>query len=120
MNPPQSKEGLSIGPNQKPPVLFEDEYELWVNRFKLFIQRKEYGHLILRSIEEGRGFLTIVVNGKEVPKTIRIQYNADRCPHHQSERYHKCRSNRDDRSNSYEEHQYEDRYERDPDRKGYD
>ena len=45
MNTSQGRDALVIGSDNKPPVLFKDEYEIWVNRFKLFIMRKENGHL---------------------------------------------------------------------------
>ena len=85
MNTSQGRDALVIGSDNKPPVLFKDEYELWVNRFKLFIMRKENGHLIWKSIEEGPTPIPIVmVNGKQGVKSItgfsddeRRQYFAD-------------------------------------------
>ena len=51
--------------------MFKDEYELSVNRFKLFIRIKKNGHLILSSIEEGPTPLpTMTVDGKVVTKSI--------------------------------------------------
>ena len=67
MNISQGRDALVIGSDQKPPVLFRDEYEIWVNRFKLFIVRKEKGHLIWKSIEEGPSpFPTVTIDGKTV------------------------------------------------------
>jgi hypothetical protein len=85
MNTSQGRDALVIGSDNKPPDLFKDEYELWVNRFKLFIMRKENGHLIWKSIEEGPTPIPIVmVNGKQGVKSItgfsddeRRQYFAD-------------------------------------------
>jgi len=69
MNTTQGRDALVIGFDQKPPVLFRDEYELLVNRFKLFIMRKENGHLIWKSIEKGPTPLpTMAVDGKIVKK----------------------------------------------------
>ena len=69
MNISQRRDTLVIGSDQKPPVLFKDEYEMWVNRFKLFIRRKENGHLIWKSIVEGPAPTPVMtVDGKIVPK----------------------------------------------------
>ena len=71
MNTSQGRDALVIGSHNKPPVLFKDEYELWVTRFKLFIMRKENGHLIWKSIEEGpTSISTVVVNGRTGLKSI--------------------------------------------------
>ena len=71
MNTSQGRDALVNGSDQKPPVLFKDEYELWVNRFKLFIMRKENGHLIWKSIEEGPTPVpTVTINGKVGQKSI--------------------------------------------------
>ena len=64
MNTSQRIDALVIGSDNKPPVLFKYEYELWVNRFKLFIMWKENGHLIWKSIEEGPTPIpTVMING---------------------------------------------------------
>jgi len=71
MNTSQGRDALVIGSDNKPPVLFKDEYELWVNHFKLFILCKENGHLIWKSIEEGLTPIpTMVVNGRTRLKSI--------------------------------------------------
>ena len=71
MNTSQGRDALVIGSDNKPLVLFKDEYELQVNRFKLFIMRKEYGHLIWKSIEEGPTPIpTVVVNVRTGLKSI--------------------------------------------------
>ena len=71
MNTSQERDALVIGSDNKPPMLFKDEYELQVNRFKLFTMRKENGHLIWKSIEEGSTPIpTVVVNGKTGLKSI--------------------------------------------------
>ena len=74
-----------IGSDKKPPVLVKDEYDLWVNRFKLFIMRKENGHLIWKSIEKGLAPIpTVLIDGKIGKKSItgftpeeKSQYFAD-------------------------------------------
>ncbi|KAJ9535685.1 hypothetical protein OSB04_un001161 [Centaurea solstitialis] len=53
MNPINKREDLAMGSDSKAPVLFKDEYELWVARFRLFIKRKDKGNLILKSIDYG-------------------------------------------------------------------
>ena len=71
MNTSQGRDALVIGSDKKPPVLCKDEYQLWVNRFKLFIMLKENGHLIWKSIEEGPTHIrTVVIDGKVVKKSI--------------------------------------------------
>ena len=71
MNTSQGRDALVVGSDNKPPVLFKDEYELWVTRFKLFIMRNENGHLIWKSIEEGPTPIpTVVVNGRTGLKSI--------------------------------------------------
>ncbi|KAJ9547168.1 hypothetical protein OSB04_019711 [Centaurea solstitialis] len=85
MNPINKREDLAMGSDSKAPVLFKDEYELWVARFKLFIKRKDKGNLILKSIEYGAKPLpTHVVNGIRVVKEVeemdeaeKIQYLID-------------------------------------------
>ena len=64
MNTSQGRDALVIGSDNKPLVLFKDEYGLWVNKFKLFIIRKENGHLISKSIGEGPTPIpTVMING---------------------------------------------------------
>ena len=71
MNTSQGRYALVIGSDNKPPVLFKEEYELWVNRFKLFIMKKENGHLIWKSIEEGPTPIpTMTINEKTGLKSI--------------------------------------------------
>ena len=71
MNTSQGRDAFVIRSDNKPPILFKDEYELWVNRFKLFIMQKENGHLIWKSIEEGpTPILIVVVNGRPGLKFI--------------------------------------------------
>ena len=71
MNTSQGRDALVTGSDNKPPVLFKDEYQLWVNRFKLFIMRKDNWYLIWKSIEEGPTPIpTLTVNGKTSQKSI--------------------------------------------------
>ena len=71
MNTSQERDPLVIGSDNKPPVLFKDEYELWVNRFKLFLMRKENGHLIWKSNKEGPTPIpTVTITGKTGLKSI--------------------------------------------------
>ncbi|KAJ9542201.1 hypothetical protein OSB04_028707 [Centaurea solstitialis] len=66
------RDDMSMGSETKAPVLFKDEYELWVSRFKLYIQRKEHGYEMLQSIMNGPKALPkhTLTNGKEVTKKV--------------------------------------------------
>jgi len=65
MNTSQGRDALVIGSDNKPPVLFKDEYELWVNRFICLSCGKKKGHFIWKSIEEGPTPIpTVMINGR--------------------------------------------------------
>ncbi|KAJ9545095.1 hypothetical protein OSB04_024802 [Centaurea solstitialis] len=51
MNPANKSEDMAMGSDSKAPVLFKDEYELWVTKFRLYVKRKDKGNLILKSID---------------------------------------------------------------------
>ena len=71
MNTSQVSDALVIGYDNKPPVLFKVKYELWVNQFKLFIMRKDNGHLIWKPIKEGPTLVpTVTINGKLVKSLL--------------------------------------------------
>ncbi|KAJ9536538.1 hypothetical protein OSB04_un000290 [Centaurea solstitialis] len=79
MNPANKREDMAIGSNSKAPVLFKDEYELWVSRFKLFVKRKEKGNLILKSIEYGpKPLPTHLVQGVRVVKEFEEMDDAEK------------------------------------------
>ncbi|KAJ9541717.1 LOW QUALITY PROTEIN: hypothetical protein OSB04_028223 [Centaurea solstitialis] len=79
MNPINKREDLAMGSDSKAPVLFKDEYELWVARFRLFIKRKDKGNLILKSIDYGAKPLpTHVVNGIRVVKEVEEMDEAEK------------------------------------------
>ncbi|KAJ9556343.1 hypothetical protein OSB04_010957 [Centaurea solstitialis] len=79
MNPINKREDLAMGSDSKAPVLFKDEYELWVARFKLFIKRKDKGNLILKSIDYGAKPLhTHLVNGIRVVKEVEEMDEAEK------------------------------------------
>ncbi|KAJ9539156.1 hypothetical protein OSB04_031889 [Centaurea solstitialis] len=63
------RDDMSMGSETKAPVLFKDEYELWVSRFKLYIRRKKDGDKILHSILHGPHPIPVTtLDGREVPK----------------------------------------------------
>ncbi|KAJ9538026.1 hypothetical protein OSB04_030759 [Centaurea solstitialis] len=63
------RDDMSMGSETKAPVLFKDEYELWVSRFKLYIRRKKDGDKILHSILHGPHPIPVTtLDGKQVPK----------------------------------------------------
>ncbi|KAJ9546558.1 hypothetical protein OSB04_019101 [Centaurea solstitialis] len=63
------RDDMSMGSETKAPVLFKDEYELWVSRFKLYIRRKKDGDKILHSILHGPHPIPITtLDGRQVPK----------------------------------------------------
>ncbi|KAJ9535904.1 hypothetical protein OSB04_un000938 [Centaurea solstitialis] len=63
------RDDMSMGSETKAPVLFKDEYELWVSRFKLFIRRKKDGDKILHSILHGPHPIPVTtLDGRQVPK----------------------------------------------------
>ncbi|KAJ9544193.1 LOW QUALITY PROTEIN: hypothetical protein OSB04_023900 [Centaurea solstitialis] len=69
MNPASKREDMAMGSDSKAPVLFKDEYELWVTRFRLYVKRKDKGNLILKSIDYGPKQLpTHLVQGVRVVK----------------------------------------------------
>ncbi|KAJ9557360.1 hypothetical protein OSB04_011974 [Centaurea solstitialis] len=72
MNVMNKRYDMSMGSETKAPVLFKDEYELWVSRFKLYIQRKENGYEMLQSIMNGPKPLPkhTLTNGEEVTKKV--------------------------------------------------
>ncbi|KAJ9556919.1 hypothetical protein OSB04_011533 [Centaurea solstitialis] len=79
MNPINKREDLAMGSDSKAPVLFKDEYELWVARFRLFIKRKDKGNLILKSIDYGAKPLpTHLVNGIRVVKEVEEMDEAEK------------------------------------------
>ncbi|KAJ9536611.1 hypothetical protein OSB04_un000212 [Centaurea solstitialis] len=79
MNPINKREDLAMGSDSKAPVLFKDEYELWVARFRLFVKRKDKGNLILKSIDYGAKPLpTHVVNGVRVVKEVEEMDDAEK------------------------------------------
>ncbi|KAJ9536530.1 hypothetical protein OSB04_un000282 [Centaurea solstitialis] len=79
MNPINKREDLAMGSDSKAPVLFKDEYELWVARFRLFVKRKDKGNLILKSIDYGAKPLpTHVVNGIRVVKEVEEMDEAEK------------------------------------------
>ncbi|KAJ9566365.1 hypothetical protein OSB04_002331 [Centaurea solstitialis] len=80
MNPANKREDMAMGSDSKAPVLFKDEYELWVSRFKLFVKRKEKGNLILKSIEYGpKPLPTHLVQGVRVVKEFEEMDDAEKC-----------------------------------------
>ncbi|KAJ9557513.1 hypothetical protein OSB04_012127 [Centaurea solstitialis] len=63
------RDDMSMGSETKAPMLFKDEYELWVSRFKLYIRRKKDGDKILHSILHGPHPIPVTtVDGRQVPK----------------------------------------------------
>ncbi|KAJ9566499.1 hypothetical protein OSB04_002465 [Centaurea solstitialis] len=79
MNPTNKREDMAMGSDLKAPVLFKDEYELWVSRFKLFVKRKEKGNLILKSIEYGpKPLPTHLVQGVRVVKEFEEMDDAEK------------------------------------------
>ncbi|KAJ9536442.1 LOW QUALITY PROTEIN: hypothetical protein OSB04_un000377 [Centaurea solstitialis] len=63
------RDDMSMGSETKAPVLFKDEYELWVSRFKLYIRIKKDGDKILHSILHGPHPIPVTtLDGREVPK----------------------------------------------------
>ncbi|KAJ9558178.1 hypothetical protein OSB04_012792 [Centaurea solstitialis] len=63
------RDDMSMGLETKAPVLFKDEYELWVSRFKLYLRRKKDGDKFLHSIMHGPHSIPVhTVDGREVPK----------------------------------------------------
>ncbi|KAJ9552834.1 hypothetical protein OSB04_016879 [Centaurea solstitialis] len=63
------RDDMSMGSETKAPVLFKDEYELWVSRFKLYIRRKKDGDKILHSILHGPHRIPVTtLDGRQVPK----------------------------------------------------
>ncbi|KAJ9544768.1 hypothetical protein OSB04_024475 [Centaurea solstitialis] len=63
------RDDMSMGSETKAPVLFKDEYELWVSRFKLYIRRKKDGDKILHSILHGPHPIPVTtLDGRQVPK----------------------------------------------------
>ncbi|KAJ9561693.1 hypothetical protein OSB04_006853 [Centaurea solstitialis] len=63
------RDDMSMGSKTKAPVLFKDEYELWVSRFKLYIRRKKDGDKFLHSILHGPHPIPVTtLDGREVPK----------------------------------------------------
>ncbi|KAJ9539191.1 hypothetical protein OSB04_031924 [Centaurea solstitialis] len=63
------RDDMSMGSETKAPVLFKDEYELWVLRFKLYIRRKKDGDKFLHSILHGPHPIPVTtLDGREVPK----------------------------------------------------
>ncbi|KAJ9561591.1 hypothetical protein OSB04_006751 [Centaurea solstitialis] len=79
MNPINKREDLAMGSDSKAPVLFKDEYELWVARFRLFIKRKDKGNLILKSIDYGAKPLPMhTVNGMRVVKEVEEMDEAEK------------------------------------------
>ncbi|KAJ9551588.1 hypothetical protein OSB04_015633 [Centaurea solstitialis] len=79
MNPANKREDMAMGSDSKAPVLFKDEYELWVSRFKLFVKRKEKGNLILKSIEYGpKPLPTHLVQGVRVVKEFEEMDDAEK------------------------------------------
>ncbi|KAJ9536628.1 hypothetical protein OSB04_un000177 [Centaurea solstitialis] len=79
MNPINKREDLAMGSDSKAPVLFKDEYELWVARFRLFIKRKDKGNLILKSIDYGAKLLPMhTVNGTRVVKEVEEMDEAEK------------------------------------------
>ncbi|KAJ9541906.1 hypothetical protein OSB04_028412 [Centaurea solstitialis] len=63
------RDDMSMGSETKAPVLFKDEYELWVSRFKLYLRRKKDGDKFLHSIMHGPHSIPVhTVHGREVPK----------------------------------------------------
>ncbi|KAJ9544387.1 hypothetical protein OSB04_024094 [Centaurea solstitialis] len=63
------RDDMSMGSETKAPVLFKDEYELWVSRFKLYIRRKKDGDKILHSIlHEPHPIPVTTLDGRQVPK----------------------------------------------------
>ncbi|KAJ9566358.1 hypothetical protein OSB04_002324 [Centaurea solstitialis] len=79
MNPANKRKDMAMGSDSKAPVLFKDEYELWVSRFKLFVKRKEKGNLILKSIEYGpKPLPTHLVQGVRVVKEFEEMDDAEK------------------------------------------
>ncbi|KAJ9536639.1 hypothetical protein OSB04_un000188 [Centaurea solstitialis] len=79
MNPINKREDLAMGSDSKAPVLFKDEYELWVARFRLFIKRKDKSNLILKSIDYGAKPLPMhTVNGTRVVKEVEEMDEAEK------------------------------------------
>ncbi|KAJ9544883.1 hypothetical protein OSB04_024590 [Centaurea solstitialis] len=72
MNVMNKRDDMSMGSETKAPVLFKDEYELWVSRFKLYIQRKENRYEMLQFIMNGPKPLPkrTLTNGDEVTKQV--------------------------------------------------
>ncbi|KAJ9538974.1 hypothetical protein OSB04_031707 [Centaurea solstitialis] len=63
------RDDMSMGSEIKAPVLFKDEYELWVSRFKLYIRRKKDGDKILHSILHGPHPIPVTtLDGRQLPK----------------------------------------------------
>ncbi|KAJ9541677.1 hypothetical protein OSB04_028183, partial [Centaurea solstitialis] len=63
------RDDMSMRSETKAPVLFKDEYELWVSRFKLYIRRKKDGDKILHSILHGSHPIPVTtLDGRQVPK----------------------------------------------------
>ncbi|KAJ9553320.1 hypothetical protein OSB04_017365 [Centaurea solstitialis] len=63
------RDDMSMGSETKAPVLFKDEYELWVSRFKLYLGRKKHGDKFLHSIMHGPHSIPVhTVDGRVVPK----------------------------------------------------
>ncbi|KAJ9553229.1 hypothetical protein OSB04_017274 [Centaurea solstitialis] len=79
MNPANKREDMAMGSDSKAPVLFKDEYELWVTRFRLYVKRKDKGNLILKSIEYGTKPLpTHMVQGVRVVKEFEDMDDAEK------------------------------------------
>ncbi|KAJ9536225.1 hypothetical protein OSB04_un000591 [Centaurea solstitialis] len=80
MNPANKREDMAMVSDSKAPVLFKDEYELWVSRFKLFVKRKEKRNLILKSIEYGpKPLPTHLVQGVRDVKEFEEMDDAEKC-----------------------------------------
>ncbi|KAJ9544283.1 hypothetical protein OSB04_023990 [Centaurea solstitialis] len=79
MNPANKREDMAMGSDSKAPVLFKDEYELWVTRFRLYVKRKDKGNLILKSIEYGpKPLPTHLVKGVRVVKEFEEMDDAEK------------------------------------------
>ncbi|KAJ9561381.1 LOW QUALITY PROTEIN: hypothetical protein OSB04_006541 [Centaurea solstitialis] len=79
MNPASKREDMAMGSDSKAPVLFKDEYELWVTRFRLYVKRKDKGNLILKSIDYGpKPLPTHLVQGVRVVKEFEEMDDAEK------------------------------------------
>ncbi|KAJ9538751.1 hypothetical protein OSB04_031484 [Centaurea solstitialis] len=79
MNPANKREDMAMGSDSKAPVLFKDEYELWVTRFRLYVKRKDKGNLILKSIDYGpKPLPTHLVEGIRVVKEFEEMDDAEK------------------------------------------